>query len=286
MLKGKTAILVIISSLCLLCVLCGICIVKNNVSFTDKANPSWNNEKINPDEVTAVPAQEVLPSASDFIMLDIINNSEYPLYLDCGAYNIYEKTENGYVLVDEDKDGFTYYGKINIKAVENHSTNQIYFYFGVLTDSESGYTRLGNYKIEIPLNEYSVIAADFEITDETLNPDTGISIACDAEYPAGSGDNFSYTVINNSKEDINVTLSVIISKYQDGKWVRLPLSEKYYNSHDSASLWSENLPSGNRRTQEFSLSLAEMVGIEITPGKYRLEKQIGFSWYFTEFEIY
>ncbi len=285
MLKNKKAFFAIISAMLLLCVLLEIHLTKNDIRPDDEEN-SWNNKNISSDEITALPSMEVLSSASDFIMLDITNNSEYPVYLDCGVYNIYEKIENCYVLVDEDKDGFTYYGKINLKAVESHCTDQIYFYLGVLTDSESGYTHPGKYIIKIPLNKDSVITADFEITDETLNPDTGISIICSAKYSIDSDSNFSYTVINNSKEDINVSLSVIISKYQDGRWARLPLSEKYYDAHYSASLWSENLPAGSQRTQKFCLSLADMVGIKLTPGKYRLEKQIAFNWYFAEFEIY
>ncbi|MBQ7874753.1 MAG: hypothetical protein IJ306_06295 [Oscillospiraceae bacterium] len=274
----------IIAALLFLCILFRIHIAKDDVRPDIKNESPSINEKISLEEISVTPTLKILPSAYDYIELEIANNSKYPLWLNSSNYNIYEKTAAGYILIDVDNDGFTYNGEKNFKAVEDQSTQRIRFYLGELIDNS--YTRKGNYKIEIPLDETFVVETYFEITDETLNPDTGIFIACDAEYSADNEGRFNYTLTNGSEEDIQVTLAVIISQYKDGKWVRLPLSEKYYDVHYNASLLSENLPAGSQLKQEFSLSLADMVGMELMPGKYRLEKQIAFNWYFAEFEIY
>lgn len=245
---------------------------------------SFSNEIVDSNEITIVPVQKILVSTYDHIELEIINKSDRMLWLDSSKYNIYEKTNTGYILIDSDNDGFTYDGKNNIKAIESKSTGRIRFYLGELINN--GYARTGNYKIEILLSEGSTLTTYFEITNEVLIPKTGIFITCDTAYSINDDENFSYKIINNSKEDIQVTLSVTISRYKDGTWVRLPYSKEYNDIYHEASIWSENLSAGNERTQIFSLSLADMVGTELTPGKYRLEKQIAFNWYFAEFEVH
>lgn len=285
MTKNAKTLCGIIVVLIVICILCGIHIANNSFpSYDDEFSP-LNNSKIRTDEITVTPTQEVMASTYDYIMLEITNNSKYQLYLNNGTYNIYKKNGTEYILIDTDNDGFTYNEKNTLNAIEIQNTEQLYFYLGALIDNGTGYTRTGEYKIEIPLNENSVITAYFEITDETINPDTDISISCDEEYSINDERNFSYFIINNSEEDIEVTLSVGISQYKGGKWVRLPFSDKYYDIHYNAAIWSENLSAKSQRAQEFGLSLADMVDMELTPGKYRLEKQIGFSWYFAEFEV-
>ena len=111
------------------------------------------------------------------------------------------------------------------------------------------------------------------------------SIICDSEYPIDDTENFSYIIANNSDEKMQVTLAVGISKYKDGKWVPLSFSDKYYEAHYNASMWSEYLYPKSQRLQEFRMCLADMVDTKLTPGRYRLEKEIAFNWYYAEFEL-
>lgn len=111
------------------------------------------------------------------------------------------------------------------------------------------------------------------------------SIICEEEYSVGSTENFSYIIENNSDEGIEITLAMNISQYKDGEWVRLPFSGKYNEVHYNSSMWSEYLSPYSRRLQEFRMPLADMVDAKLTPGKYRLEKEIAFNWYYAEFEL-
>ena len=95
----------------------------------------------------------------------------------------------------------------------------------------------------------------------------------------------SYTVVNNTDQPVTVVMSVLIAKYRDGKWHRLPKSKKYDETYFYASMVSEKCPAGGTKTQEFSLSLPDMAGEKLTPEKYRLEKELSFDWYFAEFEV-
>ncbi|MBQ2899077.1 MAG: hypothetical protein IJE28_04990 [Oscillospiraceae bacterium] len=111
------------------------------------------------------------------------------------------------------------------------------------------------------------------------------SIICEPEYSVDNTENFNYIIKNNSDEGMEVTLAVNISQYKDGEWVRLPFSEKYNEVHYNSSMWSEYLSPYSQRLQEFRMCLGDMVDAELTPGKYRLEKEIAFNWYYAEFEL-
>ena len=235
-------------------------------------------------QIKATAVHKILNSAYDHVTIEITNNSGDILWVDNGKYNIYEKNGSDYVLIDDNNDGFTYNGKNNFVAIEGKNTAKIRFYLGTLINE--GYTKTGSYKIEIPISEDCAVTADFEITDEYISTNTGFAITCKEEYSVTDKNKFGYTVINNSKEDAQITLSVIISQYKDGKWVRLPYSEEYYNIHGNAAAWSENLSSGSEQNQKFGMCLADMIDAELTPGRYRLEKEIAFDWYFAEFELY
>ena len=235
-------------------------------------------------QITAAAEHKILNSAYDHVTIEITNSSDDILWVDKAKYNIYEKNGSDYVLIDDNNDGFTYNGKNNFIAIEGENTAKIRFYLGTLINE--GYAKTGSYKIEIPLNKDYAVAVDFEITDENIGTNTGFAITCKKEYSVTDKNNFGYMVINNSKEDTQITLSVIISQYKDRKWVRLPYSEEYYNIHGNAAVWSENLSSGSEQNQKFGMCLADMIGTELTPGRYRLEKEIAFDWYFAEFELY
>ena len=96
---------------------------------------------------------------------------------------------------------------------------------------------------------------------------------------------WAITVINNSDGPLQITLHVEIAQYKDGKWNRLPFTEKYWERHPTAAMWSEGCKAGSSMEQKFLLSLLDMIDSKLSPGKYRLEKEIMFDWYFAEFEV-
>ena len=148
-----------------------------------------------------------------------------------------------------------------------------------------GYTQLGQYKVELLINETATKATYFEIVDNYVPLDTGISIQTTKEkYKRVDRDKFSYLVINNSDSAINIPLYVAISQYQEDRWIRLPFTQQYDEMHYNASYLSQNCQPNNYVNQQFRLSLFDMIADELPAGKYRLEKEILFDWYFAESE--
>lgn len=259
------------------------------VENSDPQNPPSNvqsslanencNLKIKTEDITVTPIRKTMSTTYDHVMLEIANNSSYPLHLN-DTYNIYEKIDDKYVLLNANNDETTCDEVINSGDSIKKS-----FYLGELITND--YTRTGKYKIEIPINMENKLTADFEIINDYILLDTGISIETPKDrYSIDNDEEFSYMIINNSQNTINVTLAVIVSQYQDGQWVRLPFTDKYKEVHHNATLWAESCQANSQLEQVFRLSLVDMIDKKLTPGKYRLEKEMFFDWYFAEFELY
>lgn len=148
-------------------------------------------------------------------------------------------------------------------------------------------TRAGNYRIEIPISAEKKLTVDFKIIDDSILLDTGISIhTLKDKYTIDNDAEFSYMITNHSQTTINVTLAVAISQYRNGQWVKLPFTNVYNELYYNATLSTNSCNANSQLKQSFKLSLVDMIDTELTPGRYRLEKEILFDWYFTEFELY
>ncbi len=244
----------------------------------------WDNSKIDTEDIEVAVVREKIPTFYDYIKLEITNNSQYFLCWN-GIYNIYEKTEAGYVLIDGDGDGVTSPKNQLTEVIESGKTViKVLRLDGIITENSA---KIGEYKIEIPLAEDKFLTAEFEVTEEDLPFDSEIEIVFPAdEFAIDSEEYFSYTLINNSENDLGVSLSLIISKYEDGEWVRLPIIQQYDGINYPSAIPQLLLPAGGKAEQEFWLSLADIVDAELTPGKYRMEKEIFHDWYFVEFVLY
>jgi len=242
------------------------------------------NSKIFNEDITIIPIKDKLNIAYTNLAVKITNNSPYP-FTRYSTYRIYEEIEGKYFLVDNDGDGLTETKEKPTEQIKPGETVTRSIYLGKITDDDF-YSRPGRYKVEIPINENCVIPMEFEIVDDYIPLDTGISLLADKEqYSVKDDQPFTYTIINNSNEPLAVTLDIYIARYENGKWHRLPDSERYGEIYYHANMWSEKCPSGGTKKQEFSLSLPEMVGEKLSPGKYRLEKELFRDWYFAEFEV-
>ncbi|MEG0900000.1 MAG: hypothetical protein RSF40_09870 [Oscillospiraceae bacterium] len=237
------------------------------------------NLNIKTEDITVIPIRETMTTTYDHVMLEITNNSSYPLYLN-NTYNIYEKIGDDYNLIDANNDGATYDEIINCgDSIKKR------FYLGELITND--YTRAGNYRIEIPISAEKKLTVDFKIIDDSILLDTGISIHTPKDkYTIDNDAEFSYMITNHSQTTINVTLAVAISQYRNGQWVKLPFTDVYNELYYNATLSTNSCNANSQLKQSFKLSLVDMIDTELTPGRYRLEKEILFDWYFTEFELY
>lgn len=243
------------------------------------------NEKIESGEIVIIPEKSILNHAYDHIRVDIVNNSPYSFSW-FNEYNIFEETGRESVLIDDDGDGLTKKRADDAVAVIIPSGETVSgrLYLGEILDGN--YTRPGTYKLQVPINEDVAAETSFEITNKYIPLDTNLSIRMESDVVENnSKENFSYFVQNDTEETIQVSLYVHVARYENGEWVRLSPSEKYLEIYYNASLWSENCAPHTKWKGLFQLSLPEMVDAEFVPGKYRLEKQMLFEWYFFEFEV-
>lgn len=252
---------------------------------TEAAAAPNENEKIHAGEIRVIPEKNVLNQAYDHIRVEIVNNSPYPFSW-FYEYNLFEEVKGEYVLIDGDGDGITEKRAEDAarEVAGSGETVNDRLYLGQILDG--GYARTGKYKLEIPINREVSEEVLFEITDQYIPLDTGLSIRMESGvYHADSSEAFRYFVRNDTAETVEIALAVHVARREDGKWTRLSPSEDYLEAHGSASLWSENCEPHTEWEGQFQLSLAGMLDEALVPGKYRLEKQILFDWYFYEFEV-
>lgn len=242
-----------------------------------------HNAKIQAEDISIVAIKEILHPAYDHVLVEITNNSPYPLYF-YPLYKIFEETGEKDVLVSSNEVELTDIDEDFADVIHSGETVKRSVYLGDLLSDE--YTSTGNYKIELQFHAENKKTIQIEIVDAYTPLHTGISIEpSKSQYTRGDDEAFSYMIKNNSEAGFDTTLAIIIAQYQEDKWVRLPLTKKYYELHHNASLWSESCMENSQKKQEFLLSLADMVDNNLPVGNYRLEKQIGFDWYFAEFEV-
>ncbi len=251
---------------------------------TPETSPNENG-KIKSGEIVLCPEKDRLNHAYDHIRVEIVNNSSHSFSW-FNEYDLFEKMEGDFVPVDDNGDDFTEKRAEDavIKVVPSGETISARLYLGQLIDD--GYTRPGVYKLQLPINEDVRAETTFEITDQYIPMDTGLSIGMESDVVDGDNEEpFWYFVHNDTEETIQVTLDVHIAHYESGKWVRLSPSQEYLEAHYNASLWSENCSPHTEWKGQFRLSLFDMIDTELAPGQYRLEKQILSEWYFFEFEV-
>lgn len=242
------------------------------------------NGLISKEDIMIMPVREKINIAYTELAVEITNNSIYP-FTWYNEYNIYEEVNGEYVLVDKDGDGLTEARGNSYEQIDSGKTVQQSIYLGKITDDDF-YSRLGKYKLEVPVNPECVIPLEFEVVNDYILPDTGISIQAGKEqYSTKDKEPFSYTITNKRQDHLSVTLDIHIARYKDGKWDRLPDSRKYKEKYYWANMYSESMNVGRTREQKFDLPLSGMVGKRLSPGKYRLEKKMLGEWYFYEFEV-
>ncbi len=242
------------------------------------------NGLISKEDIMITPVREKINIAYTELAVEITNNSIYP-FIWYNEYNIYEEVNGEYVLVDKDGDGITEVRGNSYEQIDSGKTVQQSIYLGKITDDDF-YSRLGKYKLEVSVNPECVISLEFEVVNDYIPPDTGISIQAGKEqYSTKDKEPFSYTITNKRQDHLSVTLGVHIARYKDGKWERLPDSRKYKEMYYWANMYSVSLNAGSTREQKFDLPLSCMVGKRLSPGKYRLEKKMLWEWYFYEFEV-
>ncbi len=255
--------------------------------FASESEKSFldENDKIGKEDISITLKREKVNIAYEDLNLSITNNSLYPLAW-YAEYNIYEEIDGEYLLVDDDGDGMTKVRRNSDwqQLIQPGETVGASVFLWKIRDKD--YARPGKYRLEIPINAACMISLDFEVVNEYIPVDTDISIQAGKEqYSAKDKDLFYYTIVNNSEQKLPVTLDVNIARYKNGAWERLPKSKKYTEMYYWANMYSESVAVGNTKKQEFTLTLSGMVGKKLTPGKYRLEKNIKGDWFFYEFEV-
>ncbi len=260
-------------------------------SETDKSPNSFSEEdiipynfEIDPKDISFVSFTKTICTEYKYAVVEITNSGSEEFYLG-NAYRLYEKTEDGYILIDsrsENKNS----GEDKIYGlIESGKTQKEIFSLECITDGE--FSKVGEYKIEIPFNNEVCLSAEFKIIDEPVSVDKGIALELPKDrYSAESDEDFYFTVKNNSENDFGVTFGLIISRYENGEWVRLPVIGRYDDREFSELTSSEVIFANTEHEQKIYQSLAEIVDAELTPGKYRLEKELYWDWYFAEFDIY
>ena len=243
------------------------------------------NDKIAKEDISVTLKREKVNIAYEALSLNITNNSLYP-FAWYAEYNIYEEVDGEYLLVDDDGDGRT---KIRSSTgwhipIEPGKTTGVGVLLWDIRDDD--YARPGKYRLEIPINAEYIIPLDFEVVDEYIPVDTDISIrASKPQYTTKDKDMFYYTVVNNTEESLQFTVDIHIARYKNGTWERLPKSKKYKEMYHYANMYSVGIGPGSTMNQEFSLTLSGMVGKRLTPGKYRLETNLGGEWRFNEIDV-
>ena len=82
------------------------------------------DEPIYDEEFVAVLGRNSIATAYDGVSLELINNSDDDIYLTGGDYNVYCKTEEGYVLIDYDSDGKTKTDEYGKKIINRNLRNE------------------------------------------------------------------------------------------------------------------------------------------------------------------
>ncbi|MBQ3049319.1 MAG: hypothetical protein IJC94_05130 [Oscillospiraceae bacterium] len=245
------------------------------------------DEPIYDEEFVAVLGRNSIATAYDGVSLELINNSDDDIYLTGGDYNVYYKTEEGYVLIDYDSDGKTKTDEYGKKIINSKVTSSFYFYFfqllpeGVYLKDSLPYIPAGRYKLEIPIPDEEPFSAEIELIEDTVIFDEGIHLEMPQEkYSAKSKEPLTYTVVNNSLKEVDIHGGgETFSRYEKGKWVSLKPVD--------LTIEMTGTPCPPHTIKKWQCrSLKESVKGRIKPGRYRLEKVIDNKTYFAEFEVY
>ncbi|MBS4784634.1 MAG: hypothetical protein KH009_00810 [Clostridiales bacterium] len=239
------------------------------------------NSKMDINNLSISLVRNEINPAYDHIMVTIENNSPYPFTWDPDCI-LYEKRNEEYILLNQTDKQSAVENSAMADQITGGQTVQRRIYLRKLFQND--YISPGEYRIVLLVNSNYSIPLDFKISEDYTPIDTGISIETEQIYHP-EATYFRYTVFNHSQEILNITSDFQISRYEHDKWTRLQFSDRFWEKYYHSNTWSDPCDIDSSLERYFDMGLSQIVTENLLPGKYRIEKEIMFDWYFFEFEV-